>query len=203
MGATTRPHTSEMRGYSLVEVLVVASLALAIGAVAVPAFNTALSRLRAEQAARYLASLVRAVRTDAVQRNANVAIVFVNDERGWAHRRVADGNGNGVRLAEALSGTDPVVGAWARVSDDFAGVRFGVRQAVPDVDGDGVVLPAADPIRTGASDLVSCSPDGGCTSGTIYLSGEDGSVWAVRILGATGRVRVMRFNSSQHAWTER
>ena len=189
-------------GYSLVEILLVASLSLAVGAMALPAFNDVLDRVRCEQAARHLASLIRAVRTEAVQRDTQVALVFVRDGSRWVHRRVADGNANGVRLAEVRSGTDVPVGPAGRVSDDFRGVELGVREVVPDVDGEGVVSPGADPVRTGASDLVSCSPDGGCSSGTIYLSGRDGSTWAVRVLGLTGRVRLLTYRRPRQSWVE-
>jgi hypothetical protein len=129
-------------------------------------------------------------------------LVFVRDEGGWAHHRAADGNGNGVRMAEVLSGTDAILGRGARLADDFPGVELGVRDTVPDLDATGVIDPGADPIRMGASNLVSCSPDGGCSSGTIYLSGADASAWAVRVLGATGRVRLARYSRSQRAWVE-
>ena len=40
------------------------------------------------------------------------------------------------------------------------------------------------------------------TSGTIYLRGRDGSRVAVRVLGATGRTRVLRYVVPTGDWSE-
>lgn len=202
MRCALRQTPATAAGFTLPELLLVGSLALAVGAFALTAFTWSLERVRAEQAARHLAAMVRAVRTDAIRRNTTVALLFFRDDR-WSHQRVVDGNGNGVRLAEVRSGTDVLVGTPSRLADDFAGVQYGVREPVPDIDAGGLVHPGTDPIRTGASDVISCSPDGGCSSGTIYLSGNDGSAWAVRTLGVTARVRVLKFDRALQEWTER
>ena len=61
------------------------------------------------------------------------------------------------------------------------------------------------PIATSTFDtsvLMSFSPLGTASSRTLYLRGADGSQYAVRVLGATGRTRVLRLVVSTGAWVE-
>ena len=58
-----------------------------------------------------------------------------------------------------------------------------------------------DPVRIGSSSLMSFTPLGTATPGTIYLRGRDGSQYAVRVLGATGRTRVLRDAPGTREWT--
>jgi hypothetical protein len=44
------------------------------------------------------------------------------------------------------------------------------------------------------------SPDGSCTGGTLYIRGVR-SQYAVRILGATGRARLFRYDWGSRTWT--
>jgi hypothetical protein len=50
--------------------------------------------------------------------------------------------------------------------------------------------------------LMSFSPLGTASSRTLYLRGADRSEYAVRVLGATGRTRVLRLVASSGAWVE-
>ena len=45
--------------------------------------------------------------------------------------------------------------------------------------------------------------DGTATSGTVYIRSGRGHQYAVRILGTTGRTRVLEFNVGAGTWTER
>jgi hypothetical protein len=50
--------------------------------------------------------------------------------------------------------------------------------------------------------LMSFTPTGTSSSRTLYVRGRDGSQYAVRVLGATGRTRVLRYVSATRAWIE-
>ena len=50
--------------------------------------------------------------------------------------------------------------------------------------------------------LFSFSPDGTATTGSVYLQSRDGSRFAVRVLGATARVRIERYVSARDTWVE-
>ena len=53
------------------------------------------------------------------------------------------------------------------------------------------VMVPGDALRIGGSELLSFSPTGTATSGTLYLAGRTGLQYAVRVLGATGRIRTV------------
>ena len=64
--------------------------------------------------------------------------------------------------------------------------------------------PQADPVRFGRGDILTFSPLGTASSGTLYLrASRSGEQYAVRVLGVTGRVRVLRFESAAGTWIER
>jgi hypothetical protein len=54
----------------------------------------------------------------------------------------------------------------------------------------------------GGLSLFSFSPDGTATTGSIYLTSHDGSRFAVRVLGATARVRIERYVTARDVWME-
>jgi hypothetical protein len=59
----------------------------------------------------------------------------------------------------------------------------------------------ADPIKFGAADLVSFSPLGSATAGSLYLS--DGAAMTALVLnGNTGRLRLFRFDPLTARWKE-
>jgi hypothetical protein len=66
------------------------------------------------------------------------------------------------------------------------------------------VLSLNDPGDTSpaTSALMSFSPIGTASSRTLYLRGGDGSQYAVRVLGATGRTRVLRYVAGTRVWVE-
>ena len=51
----------------------------------------------------------------------------------------------------------------------------------------------------GSSRILTLGPDGTATSGTLYVRGRRGQ-YAVRILGITGRTRVLRFHPGTGQW---
>jgi hypothetical protein len=71
---------------------------------------------------------------------------------------------------------------------------------VPDADGQ--PPGSSDGVRLGVSKILSMNPDGTSSSGTLYLHGRDHSQYAVRVLGTTGRVRVLRYDSVQGKWVD-
>jgi glutamate synthase domain-containing protein 3 len=60
----------------------------------------------------------------------------------------------------------------------------------------------SDPVKLGASNLLSFTPLGTSTSGSVFVRGRDGSQFAVRVLGATGRARVLRYVPHSGEWTD-
>lgn len=191
-------------GYSLVELLVcVAVLGLVMSA-AVADTRHARRQVAADGAARHLALTLRAARTEAVLRGRSVAVQFVASTDGVGYRVVADGNGNGVRGSEIEVGVDPALGPVRRLDHDFGGIRFGVGCECPGIDGGETLTQASPPVVFGESGLAVFTAHGTATSGTAYVTaGDPTASYAVRVLGSTGRTRVLRFDPARSAWADR
>jgi Tfp pilus assembly protein FimT len=187
-------------GFTLIELLVAAALLMMLVSVALPLGGQAIDELRTASAARYLAGRIAASRMDAIRRSRAVALRFEPAAPDYQFAAFVDGNGNGVRSAEIAAGVDQPVGTPRQLADDFAHVRFGLEIGRPDVDG--VRNASADGVRIGTSRILTVSPDGTATSGTLYVLGRRAQ-YAVRVLGATGRTRVLKYDTGAGAWISR
>jgi hypothetical protein len=165
---------------------------LVIGAaIAVPQMLSCVARIRAVTAARYLAQQCGVARFRAVGRGSTVALRFTRQDEDYDAQAFADGNSNGVRTADINAGIDRPVSAPERLSVLFPGVRIAIDPTLGLGD---------DPIRLSGTDLLSFTPLGTATAGTIYVLGADGMQLAVRVLGVTGRARVLRYQRSTATW---
>jgi type II secretory pathway pseudopilin PulG len=195
-----RGRSSNDRGITLLEVVFVVALTVVLAGVAVPLTGDALDHARTEAAARYLAGQIVNSRMDAVNRSRPVALRFEASTPDYRVARYIDGNGNGVRTIEIQGGIDRLDGAAKQIGDDFPGVRFGLAEGLPDVDG--VRGTGTDGVRVGAARILTMSPDGTATSGTLYLQGLRAQ-YAVRVLGVTGRTRVLEYDTGRQTWINR
>ena len=196
-------NVGDKRGVTLVEVLLAAALVAVLLGLALPLLTTGRDAVRLLGAARYLASQVAWARSLAVRRGGAVGLRFVPGADGYLLRAYADGNANGVRQADITRGIDEPLGPDFRIGDRFPGVRLALDEAVPPIGGGGGAGADADPVRLGGGETLTVSPLGTTTSGTIYLQSRGGRQAAVRVLGATGRVRVWTFESGGGGWRSR
>jgi type II secretory pathway pseudopilin PulG len=187
-------------GFTLTELLVAVALLMMLVSVALPFGGQAIDELRTASAARYLAGRIATSRMDAIRRSRAVALRFEPAAPDYQFAAFVDGNGNGVRSAEIAAGVDQPIGIPRQLADDFAHVRFGLEIGRPDVDG--VRNASADGVRIGTSRILTVSPDGTATSGTLYVLGRRAQ-YAVRVLGATGRTRVLKYDTGAGAWISR
>jgi prepilin-type N-terminal cleavage/methylation domain-containing protein len=187
----------QARGFSLLEMLLVTSIVATLAAVSVPVTAGALDELRTSMAARYLEGRIMNARATAVKRSAHVALRFEPVGHDWRIGEYGDGNGNGVRASDISAGVDPAIGQAEFIGSLFPGVGFGLHTGVPDIDGSRST--GSDGLRIGSSRILTLGPDGTATSGTLYVRGRRGQ-YAVRILGITGRTRVLRFHPGTGQW---
>ena len=188
-----------MPGYSLIDVLVTMAVAGCVMSISVPRLDAALDAWRARGAAYFLAERVALTRMQAVHRGSNVALRFEAEDGTFRLRAYADGNDNGVRSADIGGGYDPPITPPDRVDHLFPGARFGFIPGARLIDGTPVGT-GDDPIRFGVTRMIASAPAGTATSGTAYVRGRGPVQFAVVVLGATGRARVMRFDPVTRQW---
>jgi hypothetical protein len=172
-----------------------------VSGTAIPLANTSVDRTRAAGAANYVAGRLAAARLEAVRRSAHVAIRFLQQADGYWLQTYVDGNRNGVLTRDITRGIDTAISTSERLDYHFSGIVFGIQPNVTGIEPG--PFNASDPIQIGGSTLVSFSPTGSCTSGTLFIHGLQGHQFAVRLLGATGRTRVLEFNFGTGTWLTR
>jgi hypothetical protein len=184
----------------LVAIAVLAALVLA----AAPAAAHLRNGGRAAAGARWVATSFAAERWRAVTLARAGGYHFAPDAGVWSWLAVEDGNGNGLRTAEVRTGTDRARDLRRRLGRDVDGVEFGIPPGGPFPEappGTGTIGSGEDPVRFGRSDLVSFSPDGSASSGTLYVTDGMDGLFAVVLFGPTARVRVWRYDRRSGRWT--
>jgi type II secretory pathway pseudopilin PulG len=185
-------------GYSLIELVFAMGLVATLGAMAVPQSLTALDNQRTQAAARYLAARMQRARTEAVARSTSVGIKFSLAGGRYSYAMYADGNGDGIRSADIITGIDRQLLASESLSDQFPGVDFGALAGLPPVDPGGTA-PGSDPVRLGSSNIASFSPQSTSTSGSVYIRGRSAQ-YVVRVYGDTAKTRILRFDLRARVW---
>jgi type II secretory pathway pseudopilin PulG len=184
-------------GFSSVDLLITMVSVATMAAMAVPLTARTIDATRARDAAAFIAGRIRLARQNAAATGHAVALVFDEGARGWSVRICHDGNGNGVRRADIASGRDRCqAGPWA-LADLFPHLSVALDPSLPGIDDDAA---GGEAIRFGRGAMASCSADGGCTPGTIFLRGASGDQYAVRVGGTTGRTRMLRFDPGTTTW---
>jgi prepilin-type N-terminal cleavage/methylation domain-containing protein len=198
VGADDRPRPDAQAGLSLAELVVALAIGCVLIAFTVPTTAATIDAGRVNAAANAMASRFRLTRLDAVSRGRSTALVFDQVGPRWVFRICADGNGNGIRRSEIQSGTDTCADA-IDLQAMFPGVQIDVDATLRGPSGE---PPSPNPVRFGASNIASFSALGSCTAGTLFLRSPKGQQYAVRIAGATGRTRVLRYDSATVSWLE-
>lgn len=192
------------KGYTLAELLaVLAVLALAV-AVALPAAAAIRAGGRTAAGARAMAVLFSSTRWKSVARGRAIGLQFRKSGSRWTWREASDGNGNGMRSSEIASGVDPVEGGETSIEAAVPGVSLGLPPGGPYPEappGTDLLTSADDPVRFGRSTIVSFSPAGSATSGTLYLTDGQQALYAVVLFGPTARLRVWRWDPWGRRWT--
>jgi type II secretory pathway pseudopilin PulG len=194
-----RRHDVNDHGTSLVELLIALGLVVLLAAMSVPLSASAIDATRARHAAGFMAGAFRAARQQAVMRGAAVGLVFDRVGEQWAYRLCVDGNRNGLRRAEIASLIDPCPGDALRMDQRFAGTTIGVD---PTLIGPGGEPGSPDAVRFGPGDLVTFSPTGTATAGTLFVRSARNVHYAVRVAGVTGRSRLLFYDAPAAIWRQ-
>ncbi|MDX1500975.1 MAG: GspH/FimT family protein [Thermoanaerobaculia bacterium] len=194
------------RGFHLVELAVALSVLLLGAAIALPGLLRWSAELRVELAAREMIGALRTARSLAIQRGVNVALKLIEHADGRVEYAIyADGDGDGVRNRDIESGVDPQVVPPHPLSYLGSQVGFGFPPGpLPRDPGDPRrrLRQPHDPIRFNRSNLASFNPLGGSTPGSLYLTDHRHHLMAVRLLGVTGKVRLLRYQPRAQTWRQ-
>ncbi|MGH9440994.1 MAG: pilus assembly FimT family protein [Thermoanaerobaculia bacterium] len=190
----------EKSGYSFVEILAVFSILLSGSLLAIPLADGLLAGSRIRSAGHEAMIAFHLARIDAVRTGRNTAVRFVAEAGGFRMTLYRDGNGNGVRNAEIVKGTDrPLRSVFWDRGDVTIGILQNVR--VPDPsDPSRALTKTSDPVRFNNSDLCSFSPLGECTPGSLYLTDRKRRMAVVRVDNRSGRIRVLYFTAGDRRW---
>jgi Tfp pilus assembly protein FimT len=187
-------------GAALIDIVVASALCVVMVAIAVPVVGGTLERERTIVGAQYLAGQVLRARLDSLKRARSVAVrLEVIGERTQL-QLFADGNGNGVLQRDIDRGIDPALAPLEWLDDQARDISLRVNQTIKDVAGTATIAAGDDPLRIGNTALLAFSPLGSATNGTLYVAAHRGPQMAVRVFGATGRVRVLMFDTQTRLW---
>jgi len=192
----------DARGYTLIETVVTASLCTVIGAMALPMIGRTLDRERTIIGAQFLAGQLQRARLESLRRARAVAVrlELVGGRAGV--QLFADGDGDGVLQRDVDLGVALPLTPLEFLDDRSRDVSLRINQPVTDAGGSGELSPGDDPLRIGATALLSFSPLGGATAGTLYVAARRGPQMAIRVFGGTGRVRILTFDAQARQWRQ-
>jgi hypothetical protein len=189
---------TDSRGLALVDVLAATGLSVVMAAVAVPVVAGSLDREHLIVGAQYLAAQLQRARLESLKRATAVAVRIEMLDGRTAVQLFADGNGNGVLQRDIDRQVDPALTEVEWLDVHARGVSLRINRPIDEVGG--VTRLDADPLRIGNTSMVSFSPTGSSTSGTLYVAADRGPQMAIRIYGATSRVRVLTFDAQARRW---
>jgi type II secretory pathway pseudopilin PulG len=169
-------------------------------AMSIPAFGSARARARGEGAGRCLLTMCRSARFEAARLGASVGLRFEPQGGRVAIRAHVDGDGDGISSADLLDGTDPPLGPARYLEDDFPGVAIAIVEPLPGIDGGTALTPSSSPLQIGSRGVLSFTPDGQSSGGTVYLTAANDTAHAVRVQSSTGRARVLRYARGTSQW---
>jgi len=188
------------RGAALIDIIVAVALSTVMAAIAVPVIGGTLDRERTIVGTQYLAGELMRARLDALKRGRSVALRIEIVDGRTQFQLFADGNGNGVLQRDIDRGIDPPLSILQWLDDQARDIALRVNQEITDVAGAATLKAGDDPLRIGNTALLAFSPLGSATSGTLYVAAHRGPQMAIRVFGATGRVRVLLFDAQSRQW---
>jgi hypothetical protein len=148
--------------------------------------------------------MFRLVQSRAIARHGYSGVKFAESGSEWTYALHDDGDGDGIRNEDIESRKDPRYAPPRLVFPEsrLAKIAIPPLLKIKDPDGDPLTS-ASSPVQFGRSTICSFSHLGESTPGTIYLTDRAGELWCVRVYGATGKVRLLRYNGGNRRWEGR
>jgi prepilin-type N-terminal cleavage/methylation domain-containing protein len=190
-------------GFSALEIIVAVAIAGLIALCAIPAFANYRRTASMTSQAAELRSIFRAVRSRAVASGHHAGVKFTRTADRWTYSLYEDGDGDGIRNDDIASGVDRRYAGPSPFVPQFDIARIALLPTtIRDPDGDRLV-PTAPAVQFNRSTICSFAPTGGGTPGTVYITDGAGRLCALRVYGASGRVRMLRYDGTRRRWEQR
>jgi type II secretory pathway pseudopilin PulG len=186
-------------GLGLLELIIIVAIIAIIALCAAPSFGSYRRRASVVSQANELREIFRAVRSRAIARSSHAGVKFVRSGDQWTYALYDDGDGDGIRTDDINSGVDPrYAGPKVLTQFHLAAIAL-LPYPIRDPDGD-PLLPTSSPVQFNRSTICSFAASGSGTPGTIYITDGGGELYAVRVYGASGRVRMLRYDGGRKRW---
>lgn len=184
--------------FELLTVLAILSLTAGLSSAAVHTFAR-MSSLRA--ASQEVASVFSQARSRALHRNAYSGVKWIARDGDLSLQIHDDGDGDGVRNDDIVSGVDPLVFGPVSVKNRWPKVRVGFIPGFVARDPKGnPVGDLSDPIRFGLSDIASFSPVGDCSPGSVWLGDGRDRQALVRLTPGSATIGIYEWVGSRRTW---
>ncbi len=194
-------------GHFLPSALIALAIIALLAASGTLAVRRQIMRQQPLAAARRFASEVRLRRSEAIARARRIGLVFEETEEGWLVSLHEDGDGDGLRADDRRRGRDPRLDGPDAFRRRYGALGPGFLPTLEELSSP---PPSSrrlsnldDPVRFGRGDVVSFSPRGSATPGTLYLTDGDMRQLAVVVHGGSARVRIWEWDSGQGCWLRR
>ena len=190
------------RGLSLIELMIVIAVIGMIAAICFPKMMTLQRRAATRNAAAELRGMFHSLRMRAIARANFAGVKFTKAADGvWTYALYDDGDRDGVRSDDIASGVDRCYQATQHVLAAVEKRAFIGLPPLKIIDPDGDPLPPTKaPVNFNNSTICSFSALGESTPGTVYVTDGIDDVYAVRVYGMTGRIRVLRWMAAKKKW---
>lgn len=193
---------SHRSGYSLAEMLVTVAIIGLFLLIALPAFGSIQRKFALRAATSELRSIFHFARMRAIARGRHSGLKFTRVGNEWTFALYDDGDGDGLRNDDIAKRVDTIASPARRVLPESNAINIGLLgSTIKDPDGE-ELLPDDSPVQFGKSLLCSFSPLGESTPGTIYVTDRGRDLWAVRVYGATAKIRVTRYDAQKKKWVQ-
>lgn len=193
---------NEPAGYSLAEMLAVVAIIGLFILISLPAFGSIQRRFALRAATAEMRSIFHVARMRAIARGRHAGLKFIRVGNEWSFAVYDDGDGDGLRNDDIARNIDKLVAPPRPVLPESRAINIGLLGVtIKDPDGDDLT-PSDSPVQFGRSLLCSFSPFGESTPGTIYITDRGRDLWAVRVYGATAKIRVTRYDRGTRKWVQ-
>lgn len=188
------------QGFSLLELLVVLMLIGLFLVIASTNLAGAQRQRDFENFVKEIVTMLETCRWKALNERRYAGVLVQKQQDTYIASLFMDGNDNGIRIADIRSGKDIQFHGPIRLQSALGDIAPGILEGrVPQIPPRSGLIDNPDPIRFGRSDLISFSPDGDSSSGTLYLSCRSQAQMAAIVLyGATARMSLWKFRN--HEW---